>query len=100
MKWIETSNDTEVETDVYSEREAFFEFMLPMLGLFFALTFILYFLQSYMTSGNFKLKYLFFKLFILEKQEKIKAVLSPKTSHKVQNGRCSTLPIVNTPALK
>ena len=52
MKWIETSNDTEVETDDYSEREAFFEFMLPMLGFFFALTFILYFLQSYITSGQ------------------------------------------------
>ena len=52
MKWIETSNDTEVETDVYSEREAFFEFMLPMLGFFFALTFIFYFLHSYTSSGQ------------------------------------------------
>ena len=99
MKWIETNNDTEVETDVYSEREAFFEFMLPMLGFFFALTFILYFLHSYTTSGKPKSISLLF-LFTLEKLEKIKAVLSPKASQKVPNGRCSTLPIVNTPALK
>ena len=40
MKWIETNNETDVVTDDYSEREAFFEFMLPMLGFFFALTFM------------------------------------------------------------
>lgn len=99
MKWIETSNDTEVETDFYSEREAFFEFMLPMLGLFFLLTFIFYFLHGYSTPGAFFPLFVLLKL-LLEKLGKIKSALSPKSTQKFENCRNSAIPIVKTPALR